>query len=70
MPWTEGDKPLDAAESQELFEAIREISLDQMAEGLKKLGISDQDIQKARAQCIAQNTDKPFVELFKTAIKH
>lgn len=70
MPRTKGDvnfEDLPKEEKNELFEAIRDISLDTSAEGLRSLGVPEGDIAKARAECIATNSDAPFLELFKAS---
>lgn len=53
----------------EIAGSIRDIALNQQAETLEALGVSPAKIAKARAECVAQDSDKPFVELFKTVIK-
>jgi hypothetical protein len=62
MVYTKGKKPT-ADETQEMFEAIRETALDQQADGLRKLGVSEAAIVKAKAECIKQNNDKPLMAL-------
>lgn len=69
MPKTEG-RPMTATEVSELSRTIRDNALDQFAAGLRNCGIDDEAIQKARAECITQNSDEPFLALFKSAISN
>lgn len=62
---TNGERELTAEESKELSSAIRNAALDSMENGLRALGIAQPDIDKARAECIANDSDKPFIELVK-----
>jgi len=67
MPNTRGKKPT-ADEAKELGEAVRDTALNQMADGLRSVGVSDDEIATARALCVEQNSDKPFVELFRKRV--
>ena len=49
----------------EIAGSIRDIALDQMANTLRGLGISEVDIANARKECERINSDKPFSDLFK-----
>jgi len=40
-------------------------ALDDMQAKLERLGIPIQEIAQARTECNAQNSDQPFLELFK-----
>ena len=67
MVYTKGKKPA-VEETQEVFEAVRETALDQQADGLRKLGVSEAAIAKAKAECIKQSSDKPLIELARSML--
>lgn len=50
---------------EEICGDIRDLALNQMAETLSGLGIPQSDIDAARAQCVAKDNDRPFMELLK-----
>ena len=68
MVTTKGKKPT-TEETKELFEAVRETALDQQADGLRRLGVSEAAIAKAKAECIKQNNDKPFMDLARSMMR-
>jgi len=68
MPRTPGEvnfEDLPEEERSEIFNDIRDAALDDMQAKLERLGIPIQEIAKARVECNAQNSDQPFLELFK-----
>ena len=49
----------------DLGSAIKNTALDQMCNGLRKMGVPEADIQKARKEADQQNSDRPLLELAK-----
>lgn len=64
MPYTKGEK-LSKEEEADLALDIRALALDQMAEGLLRLGVPQADIDAVRTKCEALDSDQPFLELFR-----
>ncbi len=67
MPYTKGKKPTKA-ETAEMFVAVRDVALEQTAAGVRRLGASESAIAKAKAECIAQNSDAPLIALAKSML--
>lgn len=68
MPKTTG-KELSPDEMRELCSDVRDKALEQLCEGLQKVGVPQDQIDKAKAEAIKINSDEPLVALMRNIIK-
>lgn len=64
MPWTDGEE-LSPEEMAELCGDVRDMAIQQLADGLRRIGVPQTDIDKAIIDAKAQNSDAPLLALAK-----
>lgn len=52
-------------QTQDIAAAVRNTALEQICAGLRRMGITEDEIAKTRKLCVEQGTDTPLLDLAK-----